>query len=138
MSYAGFLVKAGGTEISNKYIDEEGYKCTPEQRQDEDSYRDAGIGTLNRNVLPHMPSKVEIAFVEGMNNQELAELMDCFTGNFSIAKERKGTYTFFNPLNDSYLSEEMYMPDPQVQINHIDKETNTVYYNSFTIKLIGY
>ena len=59
MAYDGYLIKVGTYTIPNEYVALESYKVTPNLRQDLDPFRDNN-GDLTRNVVPNMPSKIEI------------------------------------------------------------------------------
>ena len=135
MAFNGYLLQVGSYQITGEnYINEKSYKATL-NIQDLDSYRDAN-GVLHRNALDHVPLKVEIQTRPGLNNFEWASFMGAIRDNFTVAKERKCILTAFIPEINDYVTQEVYMPDPEVTIKTIDR--NIVKYESIRLAFIGY
>ena len=59
MAFNGYLFKIGETIFPLKYVFAKSYTITPNRRQDIDPFRNAN-GRLQRNVVEHMPSTIEI------------------------------------------------------------------------------
>lgn len=137
MSFAGYLVKIGNKEFPTKFIAESSYYATPRQRQDLDSYRD-NTGVLHRDVVEHMPSKVEFKTMEGLTNEEITSIWNIFQSEWSSGTELKAEVEFYEPLTGTYEAEPMYLKMPKVQIDYIDRETNAIYYKSVQFVLTGY
>lgn len=135
MAFNGYLLQVGSYQITGEnYINEKSYKATL-NIQDLDSYRDAN-GVLHRNALDHVPLKVEINTRPGLNNFELSSFLGGIRSNFTIPKERKCIVTAFVPEINDYLTQEMYMPDPEITIKSIER--NLVFYESVRLAWIGY
>lgn len=137
MAFMGYLIKIGNKEIPTKYIAESSYYATPCQRQDLDSYRD-NTGVLHRDVVDNRPSKVEFKTMEGLTEEEVTSIWGIFKANFASEKEMKAQIEFYDPLTGAYMTESMYLKNPKVQIDYIDRETSVVYYKSIQFVLTGY
>ena len=115
MSYQGWLIKVGNYNIdAKKYIRADSYK-TSMKPVDLDSYTDA-YGYLHRFVLDHVPSKTEFETPEMLTNEDMSALMAGISANYTIAKERKASVTVYVPEYDSYLTQDMYLVDPEFQM----------------------
>ena len=136
MSFNGTLIYLGSSldALPMTHIKANTYKITPNQRQDLDSSRNAS-GVLVRNVLSHMPCKIEIE-VASMTNSEMAEFMEFITNRYSKSKERKIHVKYYATDTDSYQEGEFYIPDISYTINKVIGKT--IYYNGFSLKLIEY
>ena len=135
MSYQGYLVKVGSYEIPmGKYIKADSYSVY-QAVQDLDSYTDAN-GYLQRNVLDHAPVKIEFETPPMLTNTQFADLMSNISANYTIAKERKASVTAYVPETDSYVTQDMYMPDIQPTI--YGSYGGVLHYDAITLKFIGY
>lgn len=115
MSYQGWLIKVGNYNIdAKKYIRADSYK-TSMKPVDLDSYTDA-YGYLHRFVLDHVPSKTEFETPEMLTNADMSALMAGISANYTIPKERKASVTVYVPEYDSYLTQDMYLVDPEFQM----------------------
>lgn len=134
MAYAGYLIKVGGYEIPLKYIKAESY--SPYRNiQDLDSYRDAD-GILHRTALEHIPNKVEFETVPMLTNTQFSEIMGNIQANFTNALERKASVTLYLPETDSYVTQDMYMPDIKPTMYFAD--STVIKYNAIRLAFIGY
>jgi len=136
MGFSGYLLKVGNYEIDGyKYINYADYNVTWNS-QDLDSYRDAN-GVLHRNALSHRVAKVEFELREGLTNDEVATFMGNISSNYTNATERKASVTVFVPELNDYVTQDMYMSDPQFKIRRIDRN-NIIRYEKTRIAFIGY
>ena len=135
MAFNGVLLQIGSSEIV-KFVKQDSYKISPAQRQDLDSFVNAN-GVLERNVLPHRRSKIEIKTIP-MDNTKMAELWGIINANFISESERKVPLTYYRQDTDDYASGSFYIPDPQFPINRIDRKNKKIYYDSMTLKFIEY
>lgn len=135
MAYLGSLITVGTYNFNMHYIAEKSY-IVSRNVQDMDSYRDAN-GVLHRNVIEHVPIKVEFTTME-MNNTQLKDMFDHLFANFTNSKERNALCSVYVPEIDDYVSQEMYMAQPNPQIDRIDTATNTIYYAPMRVSFIGY
>ena len=133
MGYAGYLIKVGGYTVPLSFIHADTYKCV-RTVIDLDAYRDAN-GNLHRNALQHVPYKIEFN-LKPMYQYQMREVLDSIRGNFSNALERKANVEFYDFETDSYISQEMYMPDINFQIYGIFNDL--IQYTATTVKFIGY
>lgn len=137
MAFAGYLLKVGDYEIDGTYyINWAKYNVT-RNIQDLDSYRDAN-GVLHRNALDHVPLKVEFETRENLTNTDVANFFGAIRANYTLASERKAMVTAYVPELDDYVTQEMYMADPQFKIKRIEDSTNTIKYESIRVAFIGY
>ena len=135
MAFLGYLIKVGSFEITgDNIINESSYKAT-RIIQDVDSYRDAN-GVLHRTTLEHQAMKVEINTRNGLTNETLAAFLEGIQGQFTDASQRKASVECFIPEINDYVTQEMYMPDPEITINHIDGDI--IFYDSVRLAFIGY
>ena len=135
MAFGGYLLRVGNYEIDGtNYIQEKSYKAT-RNIQDLESYRDAN-GVLHRNALEHVPLKIEINTRENLTNEELGTFLGNIRSQCTIAAERKCVVTAFIPELNDYVTQEMYMPDPDITIKII--KDGVVKYDSVRLAWIGY
>lgn len=136
MGFSGYLFKVGNYEVDGyNYINFAEYNVTWNS-QDLDSYRDA-LGVLHRNALEHRVAKIEFETRENLTNDEVATFMSNIRANYTNQVERKATVTVFVPELNDYVTQEMYMSDPQFKIKKIDKN-NVIKYEKTRIAFIGY
>ena len=115
MSYQGWLIKVGNYTIdTQKYIRADSYK-TSVKPIDLDSYTD-GYGVLHRNVLEHVPTKTEFETPEMLTNADMSALMAGISSNYTVPIERKANVTVYVPEYDDYITQEMYLVDPEFQM----------------------
>lgn len=137
MAFNGTLLTIGSYDIDGTYyVGWDKYNVT-RNIQDLDSYRDAN-GVLHRNALEHVPIKVEFETRENLTNADVATFFGNIRSNFSVPKERKAHITAYVPETDEYISQDMYMADPQFKIKRIDPNTNIIYYEPIRVAFIGY
>lgn len=135
MAFNGSLITVGSYRIPLNFIKEESYSAY-RNVQDMDSYRDAN-GMLHRTTVEHVPIKVEIETM-GLTNTELATLMAGIQANYSIAIERKAKVIVYVPEINDYVTQDMYMVQPQPKIETINPKTNTIYYKPMKLSFVGY
>jgi hypothetical protein len=134
-NFRGYLVKAYNGTILDQYLAAEGFKCTPDQRQDKDSYRD-GYGILHRNVLPGVTSTLELTTLDGLNVDQVAAFKEAIESGVINSMERKLTLTYWNDERMTYCTDTFYMPDMTFTYSRI--QGGTLIYKSTTFKFIGY
>ena len=131
------LLKVGNYEIDGTYyINWDKYNVT-RLIQDLDSYRDAN-GVLHRNALDHVPIKVEFETRENLTNTDVATFFGAIRANYTLASERRALVSAYVPELDDYITQEMYMADPQIKIKRIEPKTNVIKYESIRVAFIGY
>lgn len=112
MAYQGYLIKVGNTVFPMKYIRAETYKCTPNQRIDQDSDSDA-TGVLHRNVLPHTRTKVEFETPQMLRG---ADVLAISTLLGLSGSRRDVTITYWDHESQSYKTGKCYVPDISYQL----------------------
>ena len=142
MAFNGILVTVGTNDNTKFDIDGEYYINWDKYNvtrliQDLDSYRDAN-GVLHRNALDHIPIKVEFETRENLTNTDVGEFFGRIRANFTVPAERKAIITAYVPELDDYITQEMYMADPQIKIKRIEDSTNVIKYESIRVAFIGY
>lgn len=139
MAYQGYLIRLQGSASGNYTITPDKIKLNSYsvvwESQDRSAYRDAN-GMLHRNALPSRPPKVEFYTKNMMTNAQLSNFMGAIRARSVSLKERKYIASIYIPEIDDYVTDEVYMVDPQPSIYRVDG--NTIYYNSFRIAFIGY
>lgn len=130
MAFQGWLIKINGVEFPSwKFIQLSTYKSTPNQKQDEDSYRDAD-GLLHRNILPHTCSKIEFN-TPHMHLDRKTE----FQSFFSSGRETL-TLDYWNDEINDYSSGTFYTPDISYEIYSHSKDD--IIYKPIRVAFIEY
>lgn len=134
MAYEGYLVQIGNYKIPMKFIQAENYTVTLNS-QDLDSYQDAN-GNLQRTALNNFVPKVEFQTRPMLTRDQMNELFSNIRANYTNAVERRSTAKIYIPELDSYVTQSVYLSDPEFTIwGIIDGK---IYYNSLRIAFIGY
>ena len=134
MAYQGYLIKVGSYTIPLSLIKADSYSVFMSVT-DLDSYVDAN-GYLHRNALEHIANKVEFETVPMLDHSQFANLMSNLRANMTIPLERKASVECYIPEIDSYVTQDMYMPDVSFPI--YGTYNNVITYNSIAISFIGY
>lgn len=134
-NFDGFLVKTKNGVVLDSYLAEEGFKCTPDQRQDKDSYRD-GYGELHRQVLQDVSTTLELTTVDGLSLDKVKAFSDAINYGCINTAERKVILTYWNSEVFDYCTDTFYMPDITFSIERIDN--GVLIYKGTTFKFIGY
>jgi hypothetical protein len=139
MAFSGYLVKVGSYTIPLHFITFETYKCTPDQRQDVDSYRDLNQD-LHRNVSSHYKSIVTFETLRNLHETSIRALFSGIQSNYTIPKERKVKLHYWNPEKGNYDSGDFYFVQPDFTIRKVidDDSNKDIIYDSLTIKFIEY
>lgn len=112
---------------TSKYI--QTYKTTPNQRQDEDSYRD-GYGIMHRNILPHTCSKIEF----NTPHMDLAKKIE-FQSFFEDGRDTL-TLEYWNDEINDYCTGEFYAPD--ITYDYYSHSDTDIIYKPMRIAFIEY
>lgn len=137
MAYSGYLIKIGNYTLPMKGIVLKSYKVAYKV-QDLDPFRN-GKGVLVRNVLPNIPAKVEFEMRSGLTSTEYDVIMTNIRSNYIQGKEaeRKSNVTLFIPELGDYITQDMYLAEPEITI--IRQESSSVLiYDTIRFAWIGY
>jgi len=134
MAYAGYLIKVGTFEIPLSLIRAETYTVF-KSVTDLDSYVDAS-GYLHRNALEHIANKVEFETIPLLTDKQFGSLMSSLYGQMTNTRERKASVTCYIPETDSYVTQDMYMPDIKPTLYYAD--ATKIQYNQIRLAFIGY
>ena len=134
-TFAGYLFKTQDNTILDKYLVREGYSDTPDQRQDQNSYRD-GAGELHRGVLPAVATTLVLKTLDGLTLEDITILRNAIRSGLLDEQERMVRLTYWNNEKLDYCTEVFYMPDMTFTIR--ENRGDTLIYNSLTLKFIGY
>lgn len=134
MAYEGYLVQIGNYKIPMKFIQAENYTVTLNS-QDLDSYQDAN-GNLQRTALNNFVPKIEFQTRPMLTRDQMNELFSNIRANYTNAVERRSTAKIYIPELDSYVTQSVYLSDPEFSIWGIIN--GKIYYNSLRIAFIGY
>lgn len=135
--FEGWLLKFGNREFPMEHIAEEGYNCTPNQRQEVEAWQD-NHGNLHRDTASHYRSKIEITTMDDLTLEEVQEVQSVLNSSIINKKERKGKVTYWNNEENAYKEGLFYIPDIQFKIKRVDKEKKKLYHSSLRIALIEY
>ena len=120
MAFNGYFIKVGTEILPNYIIAKKGYKSTPNQRTDLDSYTD-GDGKLHRNILPVKRSKVWLTTKSGLRYSEKLIIQSFFSNRDVV------TMQYFNEETNNYATATFYVPDITFVIDYLDKNKKPVY-----------
>lgn len=137
-SYAGYFIKATatGTRFPMKYINEESYKSTPNQREEIKAYRDENTRDLHRVTASGKKTKIEFTTRDGLHLKDKKIIQKFFTDAESDAAQRKISLEYWNDEDNTYKTSSFYRPDIEFTIK---KATDTdLIYKELTIKLVEY
>lgn len=127
MSYNGYLLKVDGVIFPNSLIAFGSFSIIPNQRQDLDSYRDS-TGYLHRNILPHMPSKIEFT-TKALHDADRAALENILKNRDEFTLEYWDT---------AYKTGIFYSPDIKYEIYDLNKVSGKMRYKPVRIAMIEY
>lgn len=132
MAYNGYLLKVGGKQIPNKFIQLSTYSITPNQRMESSAERDT-TGMLHRETCEHTATKIEFntPYIRGVEVAELNTLLD-IAGDH----QRNVTVEYFDPETQSYKNADCYMPDVQYSI--YSEVNNDLLYSPIRYAFIEY
>lgn len=134
MAYSGFLIKVGDFTIANSMIQADTY-IAYKAVQDLDSYSDAN-GLLHRTALEHIPYKCEFNTKPMLTNTQFASFMNSIKAQYTNALERKALCTVYIPEDDEYITQDMYMAQPEPQI--YGTYGGVIHYDAVRLAFIGY
>lgn len=135
MAYSGYLLKVGTYTFPMRGIILKSYKVSYKY-QDLDPYRDAN-GKLHRNVVSNVPAKVEFEVRSGLTNAEYDVIMNSVRGQFTNQAERKANVTLYIPELGSYITQDMYLAEPEITIIR-QENSGTLVYDTIRFAWIGY
>ena len=71
--FEGWLLKFGSREFPMECIAEEGYSCTPNQRQEVEAWQD-NRGNLHRDTASHYRTKIEITTMDELTREDIQNI----------------------------------------------------------------
>lgn len=134
MAYAGYLIKVGNYTIPLSMIRADSYSAFM-SITDLDSFVDAN-GYLHRNALEHVANKIEFETRAMLSHTEFASLMANIRSQFTVPRERKASVTCYVPEIDTYVTQDMYMPD--IKPSMYLASATEIQYNPVRLAFIGY
>lgn len=135
MAYNSYLIKINSaTELPMTYMQAQTYVVTPQQRLEISAERDV-TGVLHRNTAAHTPTKIEFK-TPYLTNTQLASLVSLLTNGYTNALEKKIPLQYYDPITDSYLTGNFYVPDIALTIHKIN--STTIIYEPVRIAFIEY
>lgn len=135
----GKLIKIGSYIVPLDLINVDSYNCTPDQRQDVDSYRDLNQD-LHRNVADNYKTVVKFQTRPHLEEAKIRALINGIKSNYENAKERKVKLEYFDPDKGDYAGTDgtryFYWVQPQFKIMQING--NKIFYSSMDFEFIEY
>lgn len=126
MAYAGYLLKAGGVEITtNPYIKLDSYIITPNQRLEISAERGT-TGLLYRETVAAYKTKIEFE-TPMLNTTQMAALMSIITTAYTNVQKRELTLNYYVMDVDAYQTGTFYVPDIKYTIYRQSSPTNLFY-----------
>ncbi len=118
--------------IPSEYIAEDGYECTPNQRQDIDPFTDQ-YGVTHRNTVPHTKTDVTITFRD-LKWAEYQNLIHNLTANYAIISERDATCVYLDTETMTFKTGHLYLdPSFKVKVKRLNDKIS-----SFSLRFTEY
>lgn len=130
--FQGYFIKVGDYILPMEVLSVEGYHAKP-TTLDEDSYTD-NFGRLHRTVLQKIPI-VEATTLE-ISEEEASAIFRNIRSQFTNELENKAVVTAWIPFYGDYVTQDMYMSDPDITAKEVKK--GKLYYKAVTFKFNGY
>lgn len=134
--YQGYLAKLGVYNVPLSLLAPKSYHAVP-NIQDLDPFRNAD-GVLFRNSLPHIPITMEFSTMEDLTDLELNQILQGLRMNYTNVQERKLSVTCFVPEWGEYVTQDMYLAQPDITISEIDADYGRIKYDSVKFQFVGY
>lgn len=132
MANVQYVFKFGDYIIPGEYIAEDGYDCTPNQRQDLEPYTD-GNGITHRNAVEHTKSDVTLTFRE-LTWAQFTDLITGITSNYINPKERDAICNYLDMESVSISTGHMYLdPSCKFKLKRLNEKVN-----AFTLRFTEY
>lgn len=135
--FEGWLLKFGSREFPMECIAEEGYSCTPNQRQEVEAWQD-NHGNLHRDTASHYRTKIEITTMDELTREDIQNIQSVMNSSVVNKQERKCKIAYWNDEDGAYKDATVYIPDTQFKIKRVDRKKKIIYYSSIRIALIEY
>jgi len=134
MAYSGYLLQFGNMLLPNKYIAQNTYSVTPNQRTELSAYRDNN-NSLHRATSSNFKTKITFSTtpLELTDKQTIQAII---ANGMTDSTERKVLVTYWNDETNSYSVGEFYIPD--ITFNVIDTIGDSIYYGPISYTLIEY
>lgn len=136
--YNGFLIKLGDYIVPKRYMAAGSYH-TSLGVIDVNSARNAN-GTLVRNALKDRKNVAEFTTPLNMIEADKKDLCDNIAANYIVFEERKIVATLWVPEISDYMTQEVYLQDPEFTINHdfTDEYEGELYYQPVKFAFTAY
>lgn len=135
MAFEGYLLKVGEYEFPLQHIEHKTYSVK-KQVILADKFSNAN-GRTTRDVLDHYTLDVSFNTCASLTNTDVNEIMTGIRNNYSVEKERKASVTVYVPELDGYVTQDMFLSDPQFNIISITKD-NKINYDKIKFQFNGY
>lgn len=127
--FKGYLLRNTAVGIiPNKFLQANGYSCTPNQRSDRNTYVDEE-GVLHRDILPATSTKIEFETVP-MNLNQKIQFQKFFPNRTVVELE------YWNDETNDYEIGKFYVPD--IPYSYYAVWGNDIRYNPFRVAFIEY
>ena len=140
MAFQGYLLQATNSNQANtflnKYINEESWECTPDQREEIKAYRDENTRDLTRITAAGKKSVFSFETRENLHLADKTALINYFYTNESDHTQRKINLTFWNDETGSYDTGDFYRPNMAFKIKKISD--NDIIYSSLKLEFVEY
>jgi len=138
--FLGYLFKAVSTNkvFPLEYIKWEGYKGTPNQREEIKAYRDENTRNLHRVTATGKKSRIDFTVREGLHLADKKAVQKWFTDAESSAAERKIQIQYWNDEDNQYETGYFYRPDIEFEIKKVLPEERDIIYKELAITLVEY
>ena len=115
--FEGWLLKFGSREFPMECIAEEGYSCTPNQRQEVEAWQD-NRGNLHRDTASHYRTKIEITTMDELTREDIQNIQSVMNSSVVNKQERKCKITYWNDEDGAYKDATVYIPDTHKHLPH--------------------
>lgn len=136
MAFEGWLIKFGARKLPLKFIAQDDYTSTPNQRTEIEAYRDLN-NLLHRDTSQNVKTKIEFN-TPPLWLEEKIELQNVISSGLVNKNQRKYNVTYWNDEENIYKTGVFYMPDVDFKVIRVDEEMNNILYNKMRFALIEY
>lgn len=136
--FRGYLLKATKTDevFPLEYIVWEGYKSTPNQREEIKAYRDENSRNLHRITAKGKKTRIDFTIRHNLHLADKKKIQKWFTDAESVSAERKINLEYWNDEDNKYETGDFYRPDIEFTIKEVLE--NDLIYKELPITLVEY
>lgn len=119
-----------------KHMAFQGYKSTPNVREEIKAYRDDNTRNLTRVTAQGTKTGISIDIIGGLHNAQKKDVIKWFTDHETDALQRKIPILYYDMDSDTYKTGNFYRSDTEYTVLYTT--ATDIVWNAFTIELAEY